>query len=525
MGLAFPPAPFPLTLLAFFGLLPYLNILSKSERLLDINRLTYITFFSFSVITLYWVGSWSKEADPFLIVGGILLLFINPVFFLIPSTLFYFARKHIGRLTALLLLPFFWVAYEYFYMEMDAHFPWTIIGNALPKFLAFIQIADIIGVLGLSLIAVAINVFLFLGLTESRKWFVAAAIFFFLPLSYGIYSLDKYSTHAGTVKAGLIQPNIDPWDKWSQNNVDAMTGKYLQNYFDLSSKAVAQGAEIVIWPETALPVYLLSGPYAPIVDSIYRYVRKNNIYLMTGMPNFKVYFDKNSAPPDAKKSMSGEYLYTTYNSVLLFSPYTSSIASYGKMKLVPFGERVPFVEALPWLGQFIKWNVGISSWNIGRDSILFQANLHVNKKGQKSDIKEIKISSLVCFDSVFPDFVASYVSKGASFIAVVTNDSWYGNSSGPYQHKEISVLRAVENRRSVVRAANGGISCIIVPSGRTLSSTEMCTRNFIACDIPIESKITFYTKHPLIIPLLSCIAAIFIFGIAVIGKIKSLLKK
>jgi apolipoprotein N-acyltransferase len=95
------------------------------------------------------------------------------------------------------------------------------------------------------------------------------------------------------------------------------------------------------------------------------------------------------------------------------------------------------------------------------------------------------------------------VQKGAKFIAVVTNDSWYGKSSGPYQHKEISVLRAIENRRTVVRAANGGISCIINPMGITLSETELFTRTQLTGDISINNELTFYTKNPLLIPFIS----------------------
>ena len=114
----------------------------------------------------------------------------------------------------------------------------------------------------------------------------------------------------------------------------------------------------------------------------------------------------------------------------------------------------------PVLGKWIKWNVGISSWNTGQDTVVFN---YLNKHE-----KEIGIGGVICIESIYPDFISAFVEKGAEFIAVVTNDSWYGNSSGPYQHKEMQVLRAVENRRSLVRAANGGISCIVNPLGRTV---------------------------------------------------------
>ena len=109
---------------------------------------------------------------------------------------------------------------------------------------------------------------------------------------------------------------------------------------------------------------------------------------------------------------------------------------------------------------------------------------------------------MVCYESIFPVFVSEFVRRGAQFITVVTNDSWYGNSSGPYQHKEMAVLRAVENRRSVIRAANGGISCIIDPLGRTKIESKMFTKTFLVGDVAIQNDETFFTKHAYLVPIL-----------------------
>jgi apolipoprotein N-acyltransferase len=526
MGLAFPPVPFPFTLLIFMGLIPYLGVLEKKERLIDINRFTYLTFFVFNLTTIYWVGSWTSEADPFLMIGGILLLFINTAFFLIPSTLYYFARKTFGNLAALVLLPFFWVSYEYFYMITDASFPWLTLGNGMTHFLSFIQIADILGALGLSLLAVYINVFFYLSyrnFRENKKLsyisFIGGLILFLLPVIYGTYRLNSFMVSKDTIRVGLVQPNLDPWDKWSGTGGNELTKLYL----DLSRQAASKGAKVIFWPETALPYYLRDGSHRDAIDSIYNFIQRKGVYLITGMPDFTYFPDKSLAPPDAKFSKLNEMFYATYNSVLLFSPYNFHIERYAKQKLVPFGERVPFVDALPFLGDFLKWNVGISGWNVGRDTIVF--NLLRAKKGAAPSLPDtVKVNSLVCFESVYPAFVASFAQRGAQLISVVTNDSWYGNSSGPYQHKEISVLRAIENRRTVVRAANGGISTIIDPLGRTLVASKMFTRTVITGDAPLETGLTFYSKHPLIIPYLSFMVSglmiIVFFTIKTVRKVK-----
>ena len=132
------------------------------------------------------------------------------------------------------------------------------------------------------------------------------------------------------------------------------------------------------------------------------------------------------------------------------------------------------------------------------------------------------IGGVICIESIYPDFVSAFVDKGAEFIAVVTNDSWYGNSSGPYQHKEISVLRAVENRKPLVRAANGGISCIIDHYGRTTEATKMFTRDVLVGELQLNNAATFFSKYPLLMPKISIIIvmSIILYYIFILFKSK-----
>jgi len=494
LGLSFPPVPLPY--LVFVALIPYLIRLEKLSGLGEINRLTYFTAFIFNLITLYWVGSWTPDADPFLLIAGTVLMFFNPLLFLIPSTLFYFAKKYFPGKIAMYLLPVFWVTYEYLYSVTEFRFPWLTLGNSLPYFRSFIQIADIIGVYGLSLIILYINVFFFYSINRfiEKKYFsrfhiIAGVVLLIIPMVYGNIVLFANPGYDGKIKVGLIQPNLNPWKKWEAGNLN----KQLNLYFELSEKAIDQGAQVLIWPETALPVYLLSGRYEREVARIRKFLDSNSVSLITGMPHVKFYHDASKAPEDAKSAKNSKLLYTSYNSALVFNPGSESVQAYGKIKLVPFGEKVPYVEKLPFLGKWIKWNVGISSWNTGKDTTVFTLN---NKRLNR----RIGVAAIICIESIYPDFVASFVEKGADFISVVTNDSWYGNSSGPYQHKEISVLRAVENRRYVVRAANGGISCIVDAYGRTLKSSKMFERTVVVGDVYLSNELTFYTRHRLLIP-------------------------
>lgn len=520
MGISFPPFPFPFQLLMFIGLIPLFLVIEKREKLIEINRAVYLFGFVFSLITLYWVGSWQKEADPFLMISGVLLIFVNPVFFLIPSTLLYLSGKLFNRNFSLYLFPLFWITYEYLYMLTDLSFPWLILGGGLSKFTSFIQIADIIGTLGLSLLVVFINVliyktFIYYKKKDNLKIIFnsgAAFIIIILTLAYGFVSLANFKLSGKKVKVGIIQPNLDPWDKWAGGNLDEIADLHLE----LSQQALNEGAEILFWPETALPVYLFGGAFQKTAGRITDFVTSNNTYLLTGMPHVKFYMKNEAVPEDAKYAEQSGYYYQTYNAVLLVAPFNGVVQQYGKMKLVPFGERVPFADELPFLKDLIKWGVGLSGWNIGRDTTIFQATI----KNKDS----LRINGLVCYESIYPFFIPEFIRKNADLIAVVTNDSWYGNSSGPYQHKEYAVLRAVENRKSVIRCANGGISTIIDPLGRTLKETEMYTRTVLTGDVILQAGTTFYTENPLLIPLPASAFSLFIAGIFFFKKLKILMK-
>src|SRR3990170_2737432 len=150
LAASFPPVPFPDPLLLFAALVPYLMVIDRREKLIEINRATYLMTFVFSLFTLYWVGSWQKESDPFLMISGTLLVFVNPVFFLIPSTLLYFSRKIFPRKISLYLLPIFYVAYEFAYMLTDLSFPWLSLGMGFYFLHHFIKLEVLFGNLGLT---------------------------------------------------------------------------------------------------------------------------------------------------------------------------------------------------------------------------------------------------------------------------------------------------------------------------------------------------------------------------------------
>jgi len=518
MGFAYPPIPFPVT--AFFALVPLFIVLERREKLIDLNRAAYMFGFVTGVVSLYWVGAYTVTNDPFLMIGGGLMLFANPIFFLIPTTLYYGVVRSgfIKKEYAIWTIPFFWAAYEYFYMNIDVNFPWITISNALANLPFYYKFSDVVGALGMTIIVICVNITAFKlwqdkqnGKPTNRMMLRLLYVFALVPIFYGAITLDDKPAEE-TLRVGLIQPNLDPYEKWSGGPLDQL----LEKYMSMSDKAVKDGAKLVIWPETALPVYLMNGQYPAIVEKIHAYADSNKIAIMTGMPHLKLFQPGEAYPDDAKKFPDVDLRYATYNSVLLFSPGVPVVQQYGKHKLVPFGERTPYVDQIPYIGEMLKWGVGISSWNVGAGSQVLTLKT-TTSRGER----EVKIGALVCFESVFPYYAAEFTNKGAEFFAVVTNDSWYGNTSGPYQHKEFSNLRALENHRAVVRAANGGISCLIDQTGRTLKTTRMYEEAVLTVDVPLHKRDTIFLRTASVVPYAVYAASLLAVVLWITGVIKS----
>ena len=209
-----------------------------------------------------------------------------------------------------------------------------------------------------------------------------------------------------------------------------------------------------------------------------------------GVPYLHYYSDSNSAPRDSKIMRGSGKRYDTFNSAVLLEPSKdiSEFKIYSKSRLVPVSERIPYQEYVPFLEKILKWGVGLGSWQIGNEMTVFE--MKHSGKG-----KPIKFAVLICFESAFSEYASEFVKNGAEFLVVITNDGWFGKSSGPYQHQQFSVLRAIENRKWVIRSAQTGISCFIDPLGNVYYKTGLFTESVIAKDIIANDEKTFYSQH------------------------------
>lgn len=498
LGLSFPPLPF--SLLALVGFLPLLILFEEVEGTWRQLRYAYLAFLVFNAITLYWVGGFVDARDGFLMLAGGLLVLLHPFFFLIPVWFYLIVRKRLSLDWALVAFPFLWVGFEYAHALGQIAFPWITLGNSQALDPSRIQYVEWTGVYGVSFWIVLLNVLLFSlvrligardGQTMRRRVFLRAAVIVLLvaiPEVSGRIWMWRTFDGEGNVKplrVGLVQPNVDPWEKW-QGSKPAEVERLREM---TASAALGDSLQLLIWPETAIPYYILQSAHAGDLAALRKLVDTIGAPLLTGFPNAVFYPDSAYAPRGSKRLAAGGDWYESFNAAMLLDPRASRIQTYGKILLVPFGERPPYVDQIPFLAAMM-WDIGLGMWNIGRDTTVFS---FVPRGWAAGD--SARFSALVCYESIYPGFVRHFVHKGAEFIVVITNDSWYGKTDGPYQHEAFAALRAIENRRWVVRCANGGISCLIDPDGRFHQETTLFTQAVVRGEVTPLRGATFYSSH------------------------------
>lgn len=520
LSLSFPPLK--TGFFATVGFVPLLFLIDRLENYKQLFRYSYIAFFFFNLFTLYWVGGWSKEADPFLMVGCVLLILVHPILFFLPMWFYMFIKKNYGGKLHLFIFPFAFTLFEYFRSTTELAFPWLTIGNTQTYFLEKIQFIEFTGIYGLSFLILTVNVIFYLALKEifreknflsksALRYFIVGVLIYIVPDVYGVYVLKSSDEDSfNEMKVGLIQPDINPWLKW-----EGTLAEQLELYMGMTKDLIHRepDVELVVYPETAITYYFLLSPYRYHFNWFKSQIDSLNVAILTGFPDARFYDDPSQAPPSSHIIKDTGQRYDAYNAMGLFLPGSDKIQKYAKMILVPFGERLPYADVFHFLIEPLQWGVGISNWAKGKDTTVFEM------KRRNGEI--VKFSGGVCYESIYPSLIREFVKRGAQFLVVITNDSWYGNTSGPYQHFQYSILRAVENRRSIVRCANGGISGFIDPYGRVQRKTRFHEKTQIADVIRLNDEKTFYTKYGDIIVHISGFAVVLAFLFTMFKKFKT----
>ncbi|HMA85126.1 MAG TPA: apolipoprotein N-acyltransferase [Desulfosalsimonadaceae bacterium] len=427
---------------------------------------------------IYWLVPTMRIYGYLPVSLSLLLLILLALYLAIYPAVFAFLLTWTGRRPAVILImaPVFWVSLEYLRSILFSGFPWGLLGYSQADYLGLIQFADIFGVYGISAIIVVANaalLVLVLGVSKKpwqgvriRGWLAGAgclAVLAALGAIFGysqfrMHAMDRLSAEAETLDVGVIQGNIRQLHKWDRRFRETT----IQKYFDLSQAPDNPTPELIIWPETAAPFYF--DYHTELTEQVLSGIQQADKYFIIGAPSVEL---DHRAP---------KY----YNSAYLIGPAGQVLDRYNKVHLVPFGEYVPFNEWLPFIDTMVAQ---VGSFDAGQ-------------RGHTMGWDDVKIGMLICYESIFPALSIEMVNNGADFLINITNDAWFGKTSAPYQHFSMAVFRAIENRRTLVRAANTGISGYIDPVGRVMETSHLFETAVLSRGIPlIKDHETFYTRH------------------------------
>ncbi len=399
-----------------------------------------------SLLCLYWVVNVT-------ITGVVLLIFVHAAYYALIAGLLSAATRKYGN-PGLILFPFIWVAVEYIRSLTQVSFPWLNLSYTQTANLPIVQLATLSGDATVSLFMIVLGIFLYLGYHHARHTVRTALIFAVALILYAaayLWGTSQIKPVTGDFKVAALQGNIPINQKWQPGGLD----RSLNSYDHLSDAAAADSARLLIWPESAIPAYL--GYEESYIDWLESIARRDHVDLLTGALHLV-------RTDDARKHF--------YNSAFMITPKGMNRKPYNKHLLVPFGEHVPYAEKIGLLAQFREFvktrlKLDISDFEPGDSLMTFDSG------GKHFGV-------LICFETIYPEFVRDMVNSGADFLTTITNDDWFGLTSGPYQHAVIPVFRAVENRIWIVRAANTGISEFINPNGEIVAKTKLRETTFLS---------------------------------------------
>ena len=483
--LSWPPSV-NFTFFIFFALIP-LFILEASAVKQEISSrnyflYVYVAFFLFNMATTYWI----QHAH----VGGAIFAILCNSFFM---TFVFFLSLKIKDVMKwdkkFFILPILWVGFEYLHLNWDLSWPWLTLGNVFASHPAWVQWYSITGVLGGTIWIFLVNFSIF-QVYQNRFSFslrtthiIIAVSLIIIPISISSWISYKDNNMLSTDSANIliVQPNIDPYkEKFTLSQQDQT-----QSVLSFIKSRIDSTTDFVILPET----FLISPIWFHRLDQnldinlfknlVYKYP---NINILTGATVLK--FSSKSATSKPLLNHANQF-YKVYNSALQLN--LIGIQSYYKSKLVPGAEQMPFHNLLyPILGDNIL-QIG-NSTAIGNFSKQDTVANFISSKNHH-------IAPIICYESIYGDYVRRFINKGAQIIIIMTNDGWWKKTSGYQQHNMYANLRAIENRRYIARSANTGISSIINPFGELEAMIDWNKRDVISQKVYLYSKKTFYVQY------------------------------
>jgi apolipoprotein N-acyltransferase len=422
----------------------------------------------FFVATLYWlvitIGTYTN-LSPLVSVGPLLLLcgFLALGFGVFAAGCEWARRR---RIDLALVAPPLWVLMEWIRTYILGGFPWVSLGYSQYRTIYLIQFVEFTGVYGLSALVMLVNVVVYgavqswrAGQSPSTRRLLALTGLLVILVAWGYWRVGELAAlpAESSLRVGFIQGNVAQDVKWDPAYQDST----IDHYEQLTTTAVADGAELVVWPETAAPFFFQQE--GELRDRILGLARRLHVWLVVGSPAFSV----------EKRTL------LLHNRVYLVSPEGAALQSYDKMQLVPFGEYVPLKSLFFFVDKVVE---GVGDFRAGRAPVVFHTD-----RGN--------FGVLICYEGIFPGLTRRFVASGADFMVNITNDAWFGRTSAPYQHLAMTAVRAIENRVPLVRVANTGFSAMVDADGTIRWRTGLFETAWRVDTVSWTGISTFYARY------------------------------
>ncbi len=417
----------------------------------------------FFIGTCHWISAVLQTYGGLSQIGSVLVFLLLALHLSLFYGIFAWTIAKISMTSSMVALagaPALWVATEYLRAHVLTGFPWCLLGYGLVDAENLSQLGAFCGVYGLSFLAMAINAALagFIVRPSRRSAGILIGVIACtagLALGFDLKKVDR----APTFLARIVQTNIDLNQSWDHKSKFALLAQLEDlSHFQVSQPARdSKGLRLILWPETPAPFYFNHDIEFRTVTE--RIASSNHAYFVCAFVDFR--------GPERDP----------FNSVALLSPAGQLISQYDKIHLVPFGEYVPYSDVF-----FFLKKISTEAGNFRAGDRVVVSRLEHDKM----------LGTFICYEAVVPDLVRQFSRNGSQVFVNVTNDAWFGESAAPFQHLLMARMRAIENRRYLLRAANNGISAVIDPRGRVISFVARNQRTAFDAPFDFESKMTIY---------------------------------
>lgn len=454
----------------------------------------YLGILGWNLSTTWWV--WYASAW-----GAVSMLILNTLFMLIPFALWRAASRSNSVNSKLVLWGVFifsWLLYEFGHHRWDLSWPWLTLGNSMSCAIPFVQWYEYTGTLGGSFWILVGNILVFEGIKRgsqkskfSRIRFAMSLLWWVLPIFTSLLIgrlAQRHITEGEKIKVGVLQPSFDPWNEKFVRDPADMQNEMLR----ISKQGMAESGDSVdwlLWPETCLvnsiDVDQIESNYQ--VALLRRYLLQDSLNpklsLLTGFSGVRYYQTNVKPNRSARKSRYDSSIYLNlYNSALYLNNHEPAEV-YHKSKLVPGTEQMPFIQTFPILEKL---------------AVTLDENSTTGSLGVSDSASALgspnKVAPIICYESIYGEYVSEYVKNGAQWLGIITNDAWWENTPGYKQHFSYARLRAIEARKWVARSANTGISGFIDPLGQEYQKTDWYEKKCIVQNIYANKYLTFYSR-------------------------------